>query len=125
MEGSAGALYALHLWPPQRGGGIFEVSQRWAYLHLGDLLQQPFAQSGRLRGQVQEAIVADVQIVLVRPRCAGSARSLSLRRALGDQPGKVAQTVSLGHLVVDVDPVPSRAGSPGRAVCSARCPGCG
>ncbi len=26
-------------------------------------------------------------------------------RALGDQPGKVAQTVSLGHLVVDVDAV--------------------
>ena len=63
--------------------------------------------------------MADVQIVL----CGLVARVLQVvylcARSLGDQPGKVAQTVSLGHLVVDVDPV-ALSGGFSRASCMQR-----
>src|ERR671921_927254 len=93
--------------PPQRGGGDLRGVAAVGVLagYLGDLLQQTFAQGGRLQAQVQEAVVTDVQVVLVG-LVARVLHVVYLRaRALGDQRGQVAQTVGLGHLVVDVDPV--------------------
>src|SRR5829696_10583778 len=93
--------------PPQGGGGDLRGVAALGVLagYLGDLLQQTFAQGGRLQSQVQEAVVADVQLVLVG-LVARVLHVVYLRaRALGDQRGQVAQTVGLGHLVVDVDPV--------------------
>src|ERR687894_394327 len=93
--------------PPQRGGGNLRGVAAVGVLagYLGDLLQQTFAQGGRLQAQVQKAVVADVQVVLVR-LVARVLHVVYLRaRALGDQRGQVAQTVGLGHLVVDVDAV--------------------
>src|SRR5829696_8708037 len=93
--------------PPQGGGGDLRGVAAVGVLagYLGDLLQQSFAQGGRLQAEVQEAVVADVQIVLVG-LVARVLHVVYLRaRAVGDQPGKVAQTVGFGHLVVDVDAV--------------------
>src|SRR5215217_3286113 len=102
-------VYDLLLRPPQRGGGNLRGVAAVGVLagYLGDLLQQPIAQGRRLQAQVQEAIVADVQIVLVGLVARVLHVAYLRARALGDQPGKVAQTVGFGHLVVDVDAVAS------------------
>src|SRR5919112_34016 len=102
-------VYALLPRPPQRGrGNLREVAAVGVLAgYLGDLPQQPVAQSSRFEAQVEETIVADVQVVLGR-LVARVGHVVYLRaRAIGDQRGQVVLVVvgeqelilGLGHVV--------------------------